>query len=73
MLHPHTLPPASDFKTPNDVDDFLVLRLRRVAVTAAEGPAYMYEHALGIGRRDVRILGTALSSLVEYVVMFVGR
>ncbi|NML35413.1 MarR family winged helix-turn-helix transcriptional regulator [Paraburkholderia antibiotica] len=58
MSHSHTLPPTSDFKAPKDIDDFLVLRLRRVAVTAAEGPAYMYEHTLGIGRRDVRILGT---------------
>lgn|GEM_PF-6467640 len=58
MPHSHHLPPASDFKDPKDIDDFLVLRLRRVAVTAAEGPAYLYEQEIGISRRDLRILDT---------------
>ncbi|OLL27841.1 hypothetical protein BTH42_30530 [Burkholderia sp. SRS-W-2-2016] len=42
---------------PQTIDDFLVLRLRRVAVAAADGPGWLYERELDISRRDLRVLG----------------
>jgi DNA-binding MarR family transcriptional regulator len=50
-------PAGSRLIEPQTIDDFLVLRLRRVAVAAAEGPGWLYERELGISRRDLRVLG----------------
>ncbi|WP_175721001.1 MarR family winged helix-turn-helix transcriptional regulator [Burkholderia anthina] len=57
MTDSATPPAPSRLIEPHTIDDFLVLRLRRVAVAAAEGPGWLYERELGISRRDLRVLG----------------
>ncbi|WP_322044296.1 MarR family winged helix-turn-helix transcriptional regulator [Paraburkholderia sp. J67] len=57
MTDPGSSPAPSRLIEPQTIDDFLVLRLRRVAVAAADGPGWLYERELGISRRDLRVLG----------------